>query len=162
MHVNLVFVGLLAACCLYAALRGGAPERIGAAIFAGGSVLSHLAYILSSRHFHGLEGGILLVDVATFFAFAALAMRANRFWPIWMTGLLGIGIVAHLAMELNPLILPYAYRFVLSAWSYPMLALIAIGTWQHRRRLKRFGADPSWSSFSRRPGRDSPAPSPDG
>jgi len=149
MGVNLVFVGLLAACCLYAGWGGGAPERIGAAIFAVGSILSHFAFLLSKRHFNGVETGILIVDVATFFAFLALATRANRFWPIWVTGLLGIGIVAHLAMESSPQILPYAYRFVLSAWSYPMLALIAIGTWQHRRRLKLFGEDPSWSSFSR-------------
>lgn len=154
MGVNLVFVALLAACCVYAWWGGGAPERIGAAIFATGSALSHFAYVLSKRHFSDVEIGILVVDVATFFAFLALATRANRFWPIWMTGLLGIGIVAHLAMKSSPQILPYAYRFVLSAWSYPMLALIAIGTWQHRRRLKLFGADPSWSTFSPPAGRE--------
>ena len=160
MGVNLVFVALLAACCLYAWWGGGAPERIGAAIFAAGSVLSHFAYLASKRHFNHVEIGILIVDIATFCAFLALATRANRFWPIWMTGLLGIGIVAHLAMNASPQILPYAYRFVLSAWSYPMLALIAIGIWQHRRRLKLFGADPSWSSFSRPAGPERRPPPP--
>lgn len=152
MGINLVFVGLTAACCFYAWWRGGGPERIGAAIFAAGSVLSHFAYVVSARHFQGVETGILIVDAATFLAYLALAARANRFWPIWMTGLLGIAIVAHLAMKASPQILPYAYRFVLSAWSYPMLALIVVGTWQHRKRLKLYGADPSWSSFSRRAG----------
>ncbi len=152
MGVNLVFVALLALCCVYAAWGGGAPERIGAAIFAAGSALSHVAYLVSKRHFHDVEAGILLVDIATFIGFLALALRANRFWPIWMTGLLGIGIIAHLAMQFSPQIQSYAYRFVLSVWSYPMLALIAIGTWQHRKRLRLSGADPSWSSSSRRPG----------
>lgn len=160
MGINIVFVGLLAACCLYAWWGGGAPERIGAAIFAAGSALSHFAFLLSSQRFREVEAGILLVDVATFLAFLALAMRANRFWPIWMSGLLGVGIVAHLAMKLSPQILPYAYRFILSAWSYPMLALIAIGTWQHRKQLKACGADRSWSSFSHPDGPQRPAPPP--
>jgi hypothetical protein len=28
-----------------------------------------------------------------------------------------------------------------------MLALIVLGTWNHQRRLARFGADRAWSSF---------------
>ena len=157
MGVNLVFVALLAACCLYAWWGGGAPERIGAAIFAIGSVLSHIAAAHAQR-FHSLEDGIIAVDIAAFLAFLALSMRANRFWTLWVTGLLGVGIVGHLAMMASPHILPYAYRFVLSAWSYPMLALIALGTWQHRKRMRLFGADSSWSRFSSQDGLNRPAP----
>lgn len=159
MGVNILFVVLLAACCLYAWWGGGAPERIGAAIMAAGTALSHLAYLASRQNFRQLEAGILLVDIAAYLAFLALALRANRFWPLWMTAFLGVGIAGHLAMQLSPAILPYAYRFVLSVWSYPMLALIAIGTWQHRRRLKLHGIDRSWSSFSHPDGPDRRAPS---
>ena len=162
MGVNLVFVVLLTACCLYAWWHGGPPERIAAAIFAIASLLSHIAYVASPQRFHSLEVGILLVDIVAFLAFLALALRANRFWTLWVTGLHGVGIVGHLAMQLSPHILPYAYRFVLSAWSYPMLALIAIGTWQHRKRVRLYGHDASWSRFSSRAGREERAPPPVG
>jgi hypothetical protein len=155
--VNLVFVSLLAACCVYAWWGGGAPERIGAAILAVGSALSHIA-ALHPQRFHSVELGILLVDVAAFFAFLALSLRANRFWTLWVTGLIGVGIAGHLAMKLSPHILPYAYRFVLSAWSYPMVALIAIGTWNHRKRVRLCGGDSSWSPSSSRDGPAMPAP----
>ncbi|MFL6845355.1 MAG: hypothetical protein ACJ8ER_10800 [Allosphingosinicella sp.] len=41
-----------------------------------------------------------------------------------------------------------AYAFVLAFWTYPMLLMIVLGTWNHQRRLAKFGVDKSWSSSS--------------
>jgi hypothetical protein len=146
--INYLFIALLALCCLYAGIAGGAPERIGAAIFAIGSVVTFLVLAAPPLRFRSFELGVFIVDFITFFAFLTLAVFARRFWPLWVTGLLGVGIVGHLAMELSPHVVPWAYAVVLSIWSYPILALIAIGTWQHRRRVQRFGSDRSWSRSS--------------
>jgi len=91
---------------------------------------------------------VFLVDVLVFVAFAVLALRANRFWPIWVSSLLGLGVLAHLARWAGPDTMPWAYQLVMSIWSYPILAIIAIGTFNHRRRLGRFETDRSWSSSS--------------
>ncbi len=160
MGVNVVFVTLLAVCCLYAGWRGGPPERIGAAIYAASAVLSHIAYVASQQRFRSLEVGILVVDIVVFLAFLLLSLRANRFWTLWVTGLLGVAIVGHVAMQASPHILPYAYRFVMSVWSYPILALIAGGTWLHQRRLRLHGADNAWSRSSRPPGEEKPTSTP--
>ena len=154
MGINLFFVALLAAVCVYSWWAGGAPEKIGAAIFAAGSALTHVMVAAPPLRFRSVEHGILVVDVATFLLFLALAICARRFWTLWVTGLLGVAIVGHLAKLLSPEVIPWAYHVVLAIWSYPILAILAIGTWQHRRRVKRFGADRSWSSFWRRPGRE--------
>ena len=80
--------------------------------------------------------------------FCVLAVRANRFWPIWVSAFLGMGVLGHLARWAGPDVLWYAYAVVLTIWSYPILAIIAIGTFNHQRRRGRFETDRSWSSSS--------------
>lgn len=158
MAVNYVFLVLLIACCTYAFGRGGAPERIGMAIFAAGSILTFVAVSAPPIRFKGVEVGVLIVDVCVFAGFVALALRANRFWPIWVSALLGLGVLGSLAMLLHPRVIPWAYAVVLSIWSYPILLLVAIGTHCHRRRLTRNGADPSWTRSSVPAGPPMPRP----
>lgn len=146
--MNYYFFALLLVCCLYAFVAGGGPERWGAAVYALGCLASHLAYSAPPIKFRSVETGVLIVDVLVFAAFIFLALRANRFWPIWVSALIGIGLLAHPARWAGPETVPWAYQIMLSIWSYPSLALIAIGTFNHRRRLVRSGADPSWTSSS--------------
>jgi len=158
--MNYYFVALLLACTAYAMAAGGGPERVGAGIYALSCVLSVIAYQAPPIRFESVEIGVFLVDVAVFIAFVPLALRANRYWPLWVSALLGIGVLGHLAMLVHPRVIPWAYAAVLSMWSYPILLLIVIGTAAHRRRLKRNGADPSWTRSSGPAGPPSPPPGP--
>lgn len=160
MAVNYVFTILLVACTAYAFLHGGTPERVGAAIYAAGSVATWLVVSAPPIRFRGVEIGVFIVDACVFLGFVLLALRANRFWPIWVSALVGLGIAGHLAMLLHPQVIPWAYAVVLSIWSYPILATMTAGTWLHRRRMLRNGADPSWTRFSAPPGPPSPPAGP--
>lgn len=144
--MNYYFNALLLVCCLYAFVAGGGPERLGAAAYALACITSHFVYSAPPIKFRSVEIGVLVVDVFVFAAFALLALRANRFWPIWVTALLGLGVLAHLARWAVPDTLRWPYQVMMSLWSYPILAIIALGTFNHRRRLAKAGADPSWSS----------------
>lgn len=156
MGLNLIFVGLLIATCAYAFSRGGAPERVGAGIFAVGCILTVVVASVPLIRFRAVEAGMLMVDIATFIAFVALALKANRFWPIWVSALLGVGVVGHLAKLLSPQVIPWAYQVALTIWSYPILLLVCFGTRAHQQRLKRTGADPSWTTSSPRSGPSRP------
>ncbi|HYE27387.1 MAG TPA: hypothetical protein VEA61_04035 [Allosphingosinicella sp.] len=151
--VNYYFVALLIVCTLYAVIWGGAPERIGASAYAVAVAATHLSLLTHAGQaqdgeFQKVEFGVLTVDVLLFASFTALALRANRFWPIWVSALLGLGVLGHLARWLGPEVIPWAYAAILSIWSYPILAIIALGTWHHQRRLAKYGADNSWSNSS--------------
>ena len=149
--MNILFPSLLVACCIYAFLVGGRPERLGAGIYTVSCFASLFTYILfstPSARFQSVEVGILVIDALTFVAFIMLAVRANRFWPIWVSALLGLGVLAHFARWAGPEVIPWAYAAVLSIWSYPILAIIAIGTFNHRRRMARGETDQPWSSRS--------------
>jgi len=152
-----VFYGLLALACLYALARGGAPERIGAAIFLVGAILSTAAISSGSARFISVELGVVVVDLVMLAALLALALRAERFWPLWVTALHIIGTAGHAVKAVDPAVMRLGYAFAMAFWSYPMLLILAGATWCHRRRLARFGTDRSWSaSFAR----SAPAPRP--
>ncbi|MEA3042667.1 MAG: hypothetical protein QOH47_505 [Sphingomonadales bacterium] len=153
--MNYLFIPLLVLCCVYAFMAGGGPERVGAAAYGLSCFASVAVFTAPVIRFQTVEVGVFIVDVLVFVIFIALALRANRFWPIWVSGLLGLGVLGHLARWAGPDVIPWAYAVILSVWSYPILAVIALGTFNHQRRLKRFGEDKSWSSSS---GRSGPAP----
>jgi hypothetical protein len=158
--MNFVFLILLIATTAYALTFGGTPERIGAALYASACVLSLAVVSALPYRFRSVELGIFIVDVLLFVFFVLLALRANRFWPLWVSGLLGLGVLGHLAMMLRPQVIAWAYAAILSIWSYPILLLVGFGTAAHRSRLKRNGADPSWTPSSVRSGRTGPPPGP--
>lgn len=152
------FYVLLLVCCGYALLRGGWPERIGAAIYAVGTGLTVLARGETAIRYGSVEVGALVVDLAALIAFLVLALRARRFWPLWMTAFQAIGTAGHFAKMADPEMMRWSYAFLLGIWSYPMLILLAVGTFNHRRRLARLGADPSWTSRPNRTGGALPPP----
>lgn len=145
-----VYYTLLTLCCAYTVARGAAPERIGAAILAIGSALS-LALVSTGPHrFQSVEYGVLIVDVPVFIAYAILASRADRFWPIWVTALIGVEVLAHLGRwSAGSDISRWVYAISIIIWSYPIIAIIAIGTFGHQRRLARIGSDRSWIPIGR-------------
>ena len=154
---TIVYLVLLIACCVYACLRGGAPERIAAAIIAVGSVLTYAAMPTAATSYHSVRLDAFLIDLACLAGFLILALRAERYWPLWVTALQIIGIAGHGVKLADPDVIRRAFAFALAFWSYPMLLLIALGTWRHQVRLARFGTDPSWSSFSARSDRPPPS-----
>jgi hypothetical protein len=134
----------LAAAGGYALWRGGGPERTVAILL----VLATVATIVarpSGPLFSDVETGVLLVDAGLFLGLLAVAVRAERFWPLWMTALQGIAVAGHGAKAVNPHVIPFTYAVLLAFWAYPMMALLAAATWRHQQRLKKFGTDRSWT-----------------
>ncbi|MEO9499241.1 MAG: hypothetical protein ABJD75_03590 [Parasphingorhabdus sp.] len=142
-----LFYVLFLAICASALVWGGKPEKAAVLILVPGFLLSMLAVSPLSQRFANVELGLFLVDSAMLTAFVILALNAERYWPLWMSAMQAIQVISHLPIIFIPELLPQAYGAVIGIWSYPMLALLGIGTWRHRQRLKKFGADKSWSNF---------------
>lgn len=141
-----VYYALVVVCCGYALLKGAAPERIGTAILVVGSLLSLAARSSPAGRFGSVETGVFVVDIVCLGAFLILALRAARYWPLWIAGLQLIGTAGHLVKLVDPGVMRNAYAIVLVIWGYLMLFILAWGTYRHQQRLKKFGVDRSWSS----------------
>jgi nicotinamide riboside transporter PnuC len=128
---------LLALVVLYALLRGSRDERHVALICLIGAVVTTLVLSPLTERFSGLERPVMLVDLAVLAGFVAVALRSERFWPLWVAGLQLTTIMGHVLKEVDLALLPRAYGAALNFWAYPIILILGIGTWRAQRRLNR-------------------------
>jgi len=141
---TLVFLLLLVTSCLYALSRGGGPERWVAGIIIGMGALDPLVHVVTPLEYATVDPGHLFIDVFAWLCLFAVALRANRFWPLCIVSLQTISIVAHSARLVDVTIHPKAYMIMQIASSYPLLVVLMVGTFYHQKRLKSIGTDRSW------------------
>ena len=143
-----VFYALLGLSTGYALLFGGAPERIVALLFLGATVL--MPFVLSGPHgrYSYVEAGALTVDAVMYVALLWVALRAERYWPIWMSAMQGVQLLGHGIGLLDFKLLNLSYAIIDHTICYPMMLLLVIGVRRHQLRVARTGADISWSTSS--------------
>lgn len=141
-----VFLGLLFGTLLYAAFQGAAPERIGALIVASATIATIVVPKVGQITFARFEPNVFAVDLLMAIALILLALRAQRYWPIWAAALQIDTVVSHFAMLFAPRVMPWGYAVAEIAWSYPIVILLAAGVARHQQRKHAYGNDPSWST----------------
>lgn len=128
-----MFYGLIMwGCALYAFRHGSWEERSAAASMMIGSYASVLVISVdgSFRHF---EGSMAVVDFLLFLSLQLVALRSEKFWPLWLAAFQGITLLGHLA-PLIPNMLPSTSYNAVALWSYPSWILLALAV---RRRHHR-------------------------
>jgi hypothetical protein len=130
------YLGLLAVVvsCGVAFRWGGLDERLASL----GFVLATLASKLSIVTDYGsTEELLLVIDALLFVAILVLALRSDRFWPMWAAAFQLVAVTVHLASLTETGDYKWAYAVGLIFWSYPVLIALGMGTWlegRHRRR----------------------------
>ncbi len=133
----LTYYAVLAMVCCYAFYRGQAESRIAAVICVVASIASAVVMSPLASRYSGVESGVFLVDVAVLIGFTAIALRSERFWPLWVAGLQLTTIIAHLFKVIDLDLVPQVYAAAARFWVYPIFLIIVIGTWRsHQRRLR--------------------------
>lgn len=141
----LLFAALLLASCGYAIARGGAPERIVGVALLVAAVASSLSPSILSQRFYQIELGVFGVDTALLVILVAVALFADRGWPLIVAGLQLCAVGAHLVKLVDVNMIRVTYVLSITIWSYPMLVALAYGTWKHERRMRERGYDLSWT-----------------
>jgi hypothetical protein len=145
----LLFFGIVV---IYSTLRGGGPERVTAAAYVLALLGSaSVGFLTVPGHFRVVSFGLFLVDSVLFIGLAVIAVRANRWWPIPAAGCQLVAVLVHTGKKLDPAMIPDSYIFLTDIWSWPMVVLLGLGTWAHRRRLANGIVVADWKpSFGRR------------
>ena len=131
-----IFWGILLVTCGYALWRGRRYEQFAALICIAASVTSVLARAPLHQRYAGIEVGDVIIDTAVLLAFVAIALRSDRFWPLWVAGLQLTISMAHVFKAVDVGLVPIAYAAAERFWSYPTLMIIAVAAWrQHRRGI---------------------------
>lgn len=118
----------------YALRRGGGPERTVAGMMAAGLIASLIDLSFVAHRFHAPAYGVALTDFLMLVGFTWVALTADRFWTLWLAAVQAMPVLSHLAMILKPVPLPDYYKNTVQLWSYPLVALLAVGTLRHQLR----------------------------
>ena len=134
MIVELVSVLALIGSCGFAWKWGGIDEKLTASALMVATVASNLA---DTTAFVRTETGMLVVDGLLFLGLVVLALRSDRFWPMWAAAFQLVGTMFHFASMTETGDFAWAYYIALIFWSYPVMIALGVGTWfegRHRRR----------------------------
>lgn len=137
----------------YACWRGGAPERLVGALLLAALVATVLTPLQASYTYAGLNWPLLRIDLLLLMALVAVALLADRFWPMWLAATQLVAIGAHGVRVYSPDIVPVAYWALTSRIAYPMLLLLMLGTARHRLRLSAGMPEYGWTLQRLRHGR---------
>ena len=128
---------LLAVVAISALGCGRRDERLVCAILVLGVIATHLVISPIAHRFTGIESPVMLVDIVVFAGFLWVALRSERFWPLWIAGLQLTTILGHILKLMDTHLFSRAYGAALVFWSYPIVLILAIGTYRHQRRSQR-------------------------
>jgi hypothetical protein len=160
MYVNFTLVGLLGA----AALRWGAgPEKVCAAALVFVTLVDPIYHILVRYPvFETVDIGHLVMDAGVAAAFIAVALRANRVYPLWLAAFQLVSLLSHFARELTEVLPMLAYGLMSYGPYYIILLILAGGIFAHARRMKILGPYRSWRNSSPRSRAPAPRSQPTG
>jgi hypothetical protein len=142
----IIFSLSLPLCCGYALLRGATPERLISTLFLAANVATVVTG-LSEPRLGQTRWGVVAVDVGLLLALGAVALRANRIWPLWITSMQLFTVMAHVGNMMMPGVRPNAFWWSIILTSLIMLWALAHQTNLHQKRVARMGAERSWSKF---------------
>lgn len=133
----IIYRALMYGICAYALYRGKADARIVAAVFLVGNLAT---LMLRSSTYSSVETTVFIIDVLAFLAFTYAALISDRFWPLWVSGLQLTTSMGHVFKMIDSHLLPLAYAAALRFWAYPILIILAVGTWRSHRRTVQEGS----------------------
>jgi hypothetical protein len=140
-----IFACALAALIAYAMWRGGAPERLAAGAMALAALATAAAGLSNTFAFRQTEWQLAIIDLTLLAVLTALALVADRFWPMWLSALQALAMIAHVARAIDPHIAPGAYWWALGKISWPMLFVVCAGIFRHDQRLRAGFPEHAWS-----------------
>jgi len=121
---------------MFALLKGGEPERIGA----GAYLMAWFASVLvqSNAGLLGVQWAMFAIDIAVLLVFIAMVWKAPRSWPVWACALQLLTVTSHVMLMMKLPTPISAFYTVVNMTGYGIMLAIAVGTfwaWQERRAI---------------------------
>lgn len=144
-----VIIQHLASLLLAAAIWrwGGGPERWLIAIFLVSMVLPVYPMGWLRKGSGSVEDYMqawFVIDVIATGLFIAIALNANRNYPLWIAGFQVVALVAHAVEAMVDAVSPLASAVLMIGPSYGILLVLIGGFVRHLIRLRRFGPYRDW------------------
>ena len=149
-HRALIQYGVIVLLAVACWVWGAGPERVCGTILLAmpfAEVAYHLVFGSDMRLSH-TDVGHAVMQVVVAAPFLAVALTANRRYPLWLVSFQLIAVLSHLVRNFAPEAGGAAYLIMTVAPSYGMIATLTIGLAAHRMRMLRHGSYRSWRTSS--------------
>lgn len=140
--LTLIFLGYL-----FVRVRkdGGKPEYLIASAF----IIGFFAEVIYNHFrqpddFRVISPVIFAIDFGMLIWLLWVSLRANRWWPLWISALQLIILSAHFAAYIKIPALRGVYWAMTALPNYPQYLICYFGMLSHARRKRRFGEYPDW------------------
>ena len=112
--------------------RGRWPERSAAAAM----IVAWLATALfeNGTQLWGPQSSVMIIDTLLLVVLLIIALKSDRWWPMWACGFHALSVVLHVAMIADPKIWGRAYFVAGNAFSYLAMAALFVGALNTPRR----------------------------
>lgn len=131
-------VALLLLVAVFAWKWGGKPERHVALILFGMLVVNTGNAMLVGHwtRYHAIPWFRVGLDIVGLGLVLAIALRADRWWPLWVGSVQLLSVLAHLLRVLHAEIPPLVYA-IMERWPFMIATVITgMGTYLHARRAR--------------------------
>jgi cytochrome bd-type quinol oxidase subunit 2 len=119
---GLAYLTLLVLSGIIVAFHGQKYERYGMLVMIAGSVASAKLH----REFLDVEINVMLIDGFALILLTLIAIKSDRFWPLWLAGFQSVALLTHAVRLKYPEVLPNAYLLGDSIWATFQLTLLLI------------------------------------
>ena len=135
-------LALLLAVAIFAWRRGESPERIAALILVGMALADPLYHAFPGKQgiYDQVDFAHAAIDFAGLAAMVALALRADRFWTLWLGALQLIACLAHVLRAIEVDMPEIVYATIIRGPYWAQIAILGLATWLQVRRRRRAAA----------------------
>ena len=147
LNPGLVFLLLIIVTVLLTAWKGGAPERLGAAVLVAMFIMSKISTAIDQRAYTHVDPTALVQDVFAVVCFGVLAIHARRVWPIWATSLQLLSLISHFVREVDAGVEPLVYAMMKSGPTFFALTALLLGTLLRIHRSRMGQPDVPWKDW---------------
>lgn len=136
LNIGYVIVGavFMVGMGLFAFLKGGSREKLGASVYLAAWFASLIAQ--ENAGFRDWPYGLFAIDTATLLALIAIAWRAPQSWPTWAAGLQLIAVMGHVMILTSNRAPTASIYTAMNLIGYLIILCIIVGTfwtWQERK-----------------------------
>ncbi len=128
--------------------KSGQPELFGTSVIVLSLFIQSVFYAKVSPIFSSVDTTALLADLVLAIGFVAIAMNANRIWPLVAAGGQLLAVFSHFSRAVQLDIDEMAYSILQIAPTHILTISVIIGFIGHFQRIKHNGYDKDWMDWS--------------
>lgn len=113
---------------------GGRDERLAAGMLVAAAAGTSMANL---HDYAATETGIMLVDGALAMGLGGIALRSDRFWPMWMAAFQLVAVMVHAVTLARAPGDAWAYAIGANFWSLPVMLAFGWGVWREAMPVMR-------------------------